>query len=94
MPFYDIVAACPPDTTKKQLEHMLLNLLAERFHLRFHTGTEQLPGCTLVVDKDGSKLRKLRADFTLGCIARSRRFSGHFRFRNTGMACRRGSSSH
>jgi uncharacterized protein (TIGR03435 family) len=39
MPFYDIVATMPADSSKKQVEQMLENLLVARFHLVFHHET-------------------------------------------------------
>jgi uncharacterized protein (TIGR03435 family) len=58
MPFYDIVATMPPDTTLEQCETMLQNLLVERFHMVFHHETQNFPGYDLVVDKGGPKLKE------------------------------------
>ena len=54
---FDIVARHPGDTTREQLQKMLQNLLAERFRLELHRETRQLPTYTLVVAKDGPKLK-------------------------------------
>jgi uncharacterized protein (TIGR03435 family) len=61
MPFYDIDATMPADTTLEQLEKMLQNLMIERFHLVFHHETRDFPGYQLVVDKGGSKLKEVSA---------------------------------
>lgn len=44
MPYYEIVATMPPDTTKEQGERMLQKLLIERSHLVFHYETMNAPG--------------------------------------------------
>jgi uncharacterized protein (TIGR03435 family) len=56
---YTIVATMPPDTTKEQFQKMLQNLLAERFHLKFHRETRNFPGYALVVDKGGPKFQEV-----------------------------------
>jgi uncharacterized protein (TIGR03435 family) len=40
-----------------QLEIMIKTLLADRFHLTVHRETKEVPGYTLVVGKDGPKIR-------------------------------------
>jgi bla regulator protein BlaR1 len=66
---FDIQAKMPdgsPDYTfpqflrgqAPQLELMLQAMLAERFHLKFHRETKQLPVYALTVVKKGSKLKK------------------------------------
>jgi uncharacterized protein (TIGR03435 family) len=62
MPFYDIDATMPVDTTLEQYEKMMQNLMAERFHMVFHHDTRDFPGYQLVVDKGGSKLKEAIAD--------------------------------
>ena len=62
MPFYDIIATMPADTTKEQVEKMLQSLLAERFHLIWHHETRYFPGYELVVDKGGPKLKEVTSD--------------------------------
>ncbi len=62
MPFYDIVATMSADSSKKQVEQMLQNLLVERFHLVFHQETGNFPGYELVVDKGGPKLKEVTPD--------------------------------
>jgi uncharacterized protein (TIGR03435 family) len=58
MPFYDVVATMPVDTTLEQYERMLQNLLVERFHMVFHHETRNFPGYDLVVDKGGPNLKE------------------------------------
>lgn len=55
---FDIVATMPPDTTQEQLREMLRNLLAERFLLKVHRETKELPIFALVVGKNGPKLKQ------------------------------------
>uniref|UniRef100_Q027D5 Uncharacterized protein n=1 Tax=Solibacter usitatus (strain Ellin6076) TaxID=234267 RepID=Q027D5_SOLUE len=62
MPFYDIVATMPANSSKRQVEKMLQNLLVERFHLVFHHETGSFPGYELVVDKGGPKLKEITPD--------------------------------
>ncbi len=54
---FDILAKVPPGSTKQQLNGMLRNLLAERFHLILHHETKDLAVYELVVGKDGPKLK-------------------------------------
>jgi uncharacterized protein (TIGR03435 family) len=55
---FDIVAKIPPGSSSDQVNTMLLNLLIERFALRFHRETRELPGFALVVAKGGVKMRE------------------------------------
>jgi uncharacterized protein (TIGR03435 family) len=54
---YDIKAKVPAGTTKEQLNLMLQSLLEERFSLKLHHETRELPAYNLVVGKNGLKLR-------------------------------------
>jgi uncharacterized protein (TIGR03435 family) len=55
---FDIVAkAEDPNVTGAQIRLMLRSLLAERFQLKFHRETRELPVYTLVVGKNGHKLQ-------------------------------------
>jgi uncharacterized protein (TIGR03435 family) len=56
---YDIVAKpeARPANSKQSLE-MVQNLLADRFQLKFHRETRELPEYLLVVAKNGSKLHE------------------------------------
>ena len=58
---FDVVANVPPGTTRDQANLMLQNLLADRFQLKVHRSTRELPIYALVVAKTGPKL-KVAAD--------------------------------
>jgi uncharacterized protein (TIGR03435 family) len=58
---FDMNAAAARPSNSDELHLMLQNLLAERFHLRFHKETKQLPIYALSVDKDGPKLHAHQA---------------------------------
>jgi len=65
---YDIVANTPRGATSDQTRQMLQSLLAERFHLAFHTEKRNLPAYVLLPGKDTSKLRPEKDDIeTPGC---------------------------
>jgi uncharacterized protein (TIGR03435 family) len=51
-------ATMSPDTTKQQFQEMLRNLITDRFQLKHHTETKQITGYSLVVTKNGSKLKE------------------------------------
>src|SRR5271165_4347402 len=55
---FDITATMPPETTKEQFRVMLQNLLAERFKLTVHRETKELPMYSLVVAKNGPKMKE------------------------------------
>ncbi len=55
---FDISATMPPDTTKENFRLMLQNLLAERFGMKFHKETKELPMYGLSVAKGGPKLKE------------------------------------
>jgi len=46
--------------TREQLLQMTQNLIVERFHLKFHRETKEVPGYDLVVAKDGPKWSALK----------------------------------
>jgi uncharacterized protein (TIGR03435 family) len=54
---FEIVAKLPPDATRAQFRLMLQNLLAERFHLVCHREQKIMPVYSLVVGKNGPKLK-------------------------------------
>ena len=54
---FDVNATMPPETTKEQFRAMLQNLLAERFKLAIHRETKELPMYSLVVAKNGPKMK-------------------------------------
>jgi uncharacterized protein (TIGR03435 family) len=53
---FEISATMPPETTKEQFRIMLQNLLAERFKMKVHRETKELPMYALVVAKGGPKM--------------------------------------
>ncbi len=56
---YDIIAkAETPVINRENIKPLLQSLLAERFNLKFHRDTRELPIYFLVVGKNGPKLRK------------------------------------
>ncbi len=54
---FNIVAKVRPGATKDQVDLMLQNLLAERFGLKVHHETRQVPGYELTQSKGGAKLK-------------------------------------
>ncbi len=59
---YDIVAKVPKGATKEQFQLMLQNLLAERFKLKLHRESKELPIYALVVGKTGVKMKETPKD--------------------------------
>jgi uncharacterized protein (TIGR03435 family) len=55
---FDITATMPPGTTNEQFHLMLQNLLAERFKLKIHRETRELPIYSLVVARNGPKMKE------------------------------------
>jgi uncharacterized protein (TIGR03435 family) len=58
---FDMNAEAERPSSIDQLHVMLQNLLAERFKLRFHHETKELPVYALMVDKNGPKLKAHQA---------------------------------
>ncbi len=54
---FDVVANIPPGATREQANLMLQNLLADRFQLKVHRSTRELPVFALVVARNGPKLK-------------------------------------
>jgi uncharacterized protein (TIGR03435 family) len=54
---FDVAATMPQGTQRVQAPEMLRTLLAERFHLKIHRETRELPVYALVVAKNGPKLK-------------------------------------
>src|SRR5688572_16992313 len=54
---FDVVANVPPGATRAQANLMLQNLLADRFQLKVHRSTRDLPVYALVVARNGPKLK-------------------------------------
>jgi len=55
----------PAKATEEQLGQMLRALLIERFSLKFHRETQDMPGFALVVAKNGPKLREAAGEETV-----------------------------
>jgi len=53
---FDIEAQAEKPSTMEELHLMMRNLLADRFHLRFHWETKEMSMYALTVDKSGSRL--------------------------------------
>lgn len=53
---YDMIANAERPSSVDELHTMLKNLLAERFQLKFHMETKEMPVYALTVDKSGAKL--------------------------------------
>lgn len=58
---FDIAAVVPAGATKDQASEMLLNLLTERFHLKYHREKKEFDMWTLTVAKGGPKLKDAEA---------------------------------
>ena len=52
----------PTKATEEQLLKMLQGLLIERFNLKYHIETKEMPGYTLVVAKNGPKLKESKSE--------------------------------
>jgi uncharacterized protein (TIGR03435 family) len=61
---FDIAAitGTSSDLTDKELEPILRSLLTDRFQLRFHRETKELPAYSLIVARNGPKLRAHSGD--------------------------------
>jgi uncharacterized protein (TIGR03435 family) len=59
---YNVSAIVPPYATKEQFRTMLQNLLAERFALKVHWETREMPLYELVIAKGGPKLEDTKPD--------------------------------
>jgi uncharacterized protein (TIGR03435 family) len=55
---FDVDATMPPDTTKEQFRVMLQNLLVERFQLKLHHETKELPMYALILSKKSPKMKE------------------------------------
>jgi uncharacterized protein (TIGR03435 family) len=58
----DAKAEDPTKATEQQLLGMLQNLLADRFKLKFHRESKDMPGFALLVAKNGPKLQEATGD--------------------------------
>jgi uncharacterized protein (TIGR03435 family) len=64
---FDVIAKVPNGTTRETANLMLQDLLADRFGLAVHHGTNAVPRYVLTVSKIGSKLRPASESGTPGC---------------------------
>jgi uncharacterized protein (TIGR03435 family) len=62
---FDIAVTIAPGASKEQFHSMMRNLLAERFHLKAHSESRELPGYVLVVTKNGPKLKEAQPETPL-----------------------------
>ncbi len=58
---FDVAAKVPPGTTTEQFRQMIQSLLAERFQLKLHRETKEMPIYELEVAKGGPKLKESAA---------------------------------
>lgn len=59
---YDLMATTERPASDGELKAMLRNLLADRFQLRVHSETKELPSYRLVATRTGPKLRRAATD--------------------------------
>jgi uncharacterized protein (TIGR03435 family) len=82
---YDVVAKVPENTPKEQIPAMLQALLAERFRLKTHRETKDMPVYALVAGKNGPKLKKVDDD-TRAYRGMMKFSAGHLDFEKASMA--------
>jgi uncharacterized protein (TIGR03435 family) len=63
---FEVEAVAPEGSTKEQTKIMLQNLLADRFKLKVHRETRELPLYELIVEENGSKLKESAPNATSG----------------------------
>lgn len=59
---FDVAATVPEGATKEQFQLMLQRLLAERFGLKVHWDTKEMPLYELVVAKNGPKFKESKGE--------------------------------
>jgi uncharacterized protein (TIGR03435 family) len=59
---FEVTATMPPETTKQQFAVMMQHLLEERFGLKVHRETRELPMYSLTVAKGGPKMTESKVD--------------------------------
>jgi uncharacterized protein (TIGR03435 family) len=62
---FDFAVTISPGASKEQFRAMMRNLLAERFHLKAHIESRELPTYVLVIAKNGPKLKEASPDTPL-----------------------------
>jgi uncharacterized protein (TIGR03435 family) len=60
---FDVLGKLPPGASADAVPDMTQALLAERFHLKMHTESKELPVYALVIGKGGSKLSPAPDDY-------------------------------
>jgi uncharacterized protein (TIGR03435 family) len=68
----DAITGTSSDLTDKEFEPILRALLTDKFQLRFHRETKQLPAYSLIVAKNGPKLRAHSGDAVFDVSIRRR----------------------
>jgi uncharacterized protein (TIGR03435 family) len=68
---FDVTAKAPRGATREQFRLMIQNLLAERFGLKAHMDTKEVPGWELVVAKSGARLNSAASDAATGALLAS-----------------------
>lgn len=71
---YEISAKIPPGTTREQFDHMLQNLLIERFKLAYHYEKKEMAVLDLAIGKGALKM-KASSRLPIGAARVSKRFS-------------------
>jgi len=59
---FDVVAKLPEGAKRSEISEMLQTLLEQRFQLKFHHSTKEVPGYDLVVAKGGARLKESALD--------------------------------
>ena len=59
---FDVTASFAPHATSEQLSAMLQKFLADRFGLKFHRESKELPAFALTVAKGGPKIKPVESD--------------------------------
>jgi len=59
--FFQVEATMPPSTTGEQFRIMLQKLLEERFHLKLHRETKEAPIYSLVVARNGPRMKESKS---------------------------------
>ena len=77
---FNITAKIPEGATKEQFRQMQLNLLIERFGLKFHSEKKDMQGYELVLAKNGPKLKESAPEPPKDSTANSQKSPNTFTF--------------
>ena len=69
---FDVIATVPQGATRDQANLMLQNLLVDRFQLKVHRSTRELPVYALVIARNGSRLKESVGDPNASAAAKGR----------------------